>query len=334
MTINVEIPVEEFKKDILVKFVNSNGSRFFCRMYEEEGQTLITNYEQIKKSYKLKLNSDAFSLTRKVNDEIRFRIDSEGEIIDSSQMSIIKSSNSYKIAIVLESPHRSEYNFSYKYYAKRPANGKTGQNIEKSLSEVMFWAKIFKDIILDINSYEIDKPIKRFFKSLGTSLKQDFKSVVKALMKLKEINEENLEKFFSVIGYKFDEEKEAEFRKYIIKSLNVECIDIIVINRVCYQTSLGSYYDGELNSVIRNNVFKTLWKEPAFIEDFNKILISWKPDIIINSSTKIIDKVLKSDFSEELKELIENFNCEKKALLFKSNHPGIESITESLEKID
>lgn len=73
------------------------------------------------------------------------------------------------------------------------------------------------------------------------------------------------------------------------ENLAQEEINIIVMNRIPYQTSLGSYYTGALDGYIRSTIFLEMWKNNLIKTDFLNRLSECvnEKDLIINACTKL-----------------------------------------------
>ncbi|MEX3743551.1 hypothetical protein [Lysinibacillus xylanilyticus] len=254
MGVELIIPIEELKKSIRVNLKKSESTNFLLAFKEQDGQTLICSFDnkmgKKKEIQVLKLNNDVFSLNRKVKDQLRFIITPTGEIYDSSVKNLENIDNSLKILMILESPHKDEYYYSYGYYSIRPANGKTGKKIKKHIKQV--------------------------------------------LSNIKKLNEAN--------SFEYCE-------KYI---------EIVIMNRICYQTSLGSYYSEKLRKPLRNNIFKVLWEEENIQKDFKERLLKQKVHLVINACTKEVDE---DDcyFSNFILDVLKKNN--RNTLLFESRHP-------------
>ncbi len=280
----LELPVEELKKTITVNLRESRGTSFFTAINGQKGQSLISSVNTNKISGKefqiVRLNNEVFSFNRKVKDQLRFIIDSQGDIFDSSQEELKSEKESLKVLIILESPHRDEYNYSHAHYSNRPANGKTGEKIKKHIVTTQFLAQI-----LDENKVK----------------KKSIKELIELLIETIKI-------------------KDIEFYLKNKTSANYKGkIEITVMNRICYQTSLGSYYSGELIKPIRNNIFKALWNEQIIQNDFEMRLLKQPADIVINACTNEVDKNQNVNFSTYILNILRRnkLNCS----LFEASHP-------------
>ncbi len=91
----------------------------------------------------------------------------------------------------------------------------------------------------------------------------------------------------------------------VLNDINVELIKLnkglidkyylIISNPVPYQTSLNYFIGGELNSDLRNKVWRKIWdkkgKDKYFIKKkFEDKIIKYKPDLIINACTGGVDQ--------------------------------------------
>lgn len=324
MSIKLSIPIEEFARDLDIIIRESSGTDFLREIEQEVGQTLITKRSTENKTKKevYYLNKEVFSLERKVKDNIRFRINiAEEELVDGNEIVLSEKQDSYKIAIILESPHRDEYNYSYKYYAKKPANGLTGINIENSIFDFKFW-----QILSDEKSVANLINNKKKFKNILESTSENIILGTKALFK-------NDEESYLKLGRKYGmvDDQKLEW-DYLTKNFCKENIDIYVVNRICYQTSLGSYYKGGLIKPIRNSIFKNMWLNNEIRSDFYNRLFGIKPDLIINSSTKEVDKK-NYDFTTEIIKKIKEESALHNVKLFISNHPSSGLISNNLKRI-
>lgn len=72
-------------------------------------------------------------------------------------------------------------------------------------------------------------------------------------------------------------------------NLDQKELDIIVMNRIPYQTSLGDYYKGKLDKYIRSTIFLAIWKKKSIKKDFCDRLSKYAndDDLIINACTKL-----------------------------------------------
>ncbi|WP_294396970.1 hypothetical protein [uncultured Clostridium sp.] len=99
-------------------------------------------------------------------------------------------------------------------------------------------------------------------------------------------------------------------------SLNNGDYNLIIINPIQFQTSLGSLYNKGLNRNLRNKVWKKIWKiidskKCIVQEDFICRLNSYNPDLIINACTY------------ELKKSVKKLLDDKTIISYGINHPAI-----------
>mgnify|MGYP004520562413 FL=1 len=99
-------------------------------------------------------------------------------------------------------------------------------------------------------------------------------------------------------------------------SLNNGDYNLIIINPIQFQTSLGSLYDKGLNRNLRDKVWKNIWKiidSKKYIvqEDFICRLNSYNSDLIINACTY------------ELKKKVKGLLDDKTIISYGINHPAI-----------
>lgn len=318
------IPIEELKRTIEVDLRKSTATDFLREIKKEKGQTLIERSTINKKTKKeeMYLNNEVFSLNRKVEDNIRFRINiTEKEFVDGNIEKISHENDSYKIVIILESPHRDEFNYSYKYYAKNPANGRTGINIEKSIFDPEFWRILSDKDSKSLNKLNKNKTIKHY-------LEGAYENLILLKKAFFEKDEESILTLANNLGLTDKMELDLD---YLFEIFGKEIIDIYVVNRICYQTSLGSYYNGKLLKTVRNNIFKKMWSSKEINDDFYNRLFTIKPNLVINSSTKDVDENNYS-FTEELVEKINNKPDLDYLELFISNHPSSGLLSNSLKK--
>lgn len=333
MSIILKIPVEEINDCIIVQMRKSRGTDFIKNIESEEGQTLIFKKLSNKKNNQevYILRKSVFSSKRRVEDKIRFRITKDG-IIDGNEFDLNTEPGNVKIVIILESPHKHEYNYSYKYHARYPASGSTGDNIEDSLRDIIFWSVICQFEYKEDGLTDISK------KLLMSFLKKPKQTLQKIKDSKKENSDKSINELLQFLGINLQGIilEDSPLNNTLIDEFFVgKNIDIIVVNRICYQTSLGSYYESGLIKPLRNGIFKGFWKNDYFSNDFYNRLFEWNPDIIINASTKDVNKINGQEFNDELGNKIKKKNekLNKEISLFKSNHPGIEPMTNSIEKI-
>ena len=89
-------------------------------------------------------------------------------------------------------------------------------------------------------------------------------------------------------------------RGHLQESLNLECIqgmDLLLINAIQYQCSLGSPTD-----VYRDKIFRAAWSDGGMADFIGRVAAAWRPsDVIVNCCTKGSD----SEVHEPLRLLVE-----------------------------
>jgi hypothetical protein len=105
------------------------------------------------------------------------------------------------------------------------------------------------------------------------------------------------------------------------KKLAIGSYNLIIVNPVPYQTSLGSLYKG-LNEPIRNAIWQALWNIDAVRNDFFNRLDSYSPSLIINACTGGKDpRGLKSRVQKEILKHYPYNN--QNPVIVKTYHPAI-----------
>jgi hypothetical protein len=101
--------------------------------------------------------------------------------------------------------------------------------------------------------------------------------------------------------------------------------DVLIVNPVQYQASLGYVIDKKLNTGIRNNVWKIIFNETQI--EFSNRLVEYEPSVILNFCT--------SDLKPELKRVLNIFFKQyPNTQFFEGSHPCIWNRIFSFKKIN
>lgn len=96
-------------------------------------------------------------------------------------------------------------------------------------------------------------------------------------------------------GDKFNTQFIKLLNNYLSSKINKTSYDVYLVNAIRYQTSLGM---SPICSLLRDYVFKDMWNNLGFADDFKERINILKPDVVINAVTKnlkqLVDKVIKS----------------------------------------
>ncbi|MBM7699349.1 hypothetical protein [Kurthia huakuii] len=209
------------------------------------------------------------------NEQLKMKVNIRNDSLEINEVVDIKSEAAYvpEILEVLNESPFFEKKADYYEFKVNPFQDcfKVHDRIVNNAS------KNSKRYIIILESPHIDEyELKENKYKKGTLLTTD---VLKPLKAANGETGKNLENLFSIFKF-LTNQKDFEY---------------VLINRVNYQTSLGSFLGNKKNTypIIRDNIFKKIWRAEKVQEDFmnrlNNFLEVDKEVIIINASTTAVD---------------------------------------------
>ena len=112
-------------------------------------------------------------------------------------------------------------------------------------------------------------------------------------------------------GDKFNTQFIKLLNNYLSSKINKTSYDVYLVNAIRYQTSLGM---SPICSLLRDYVFKDMWNNLGFADDFKERINILKPDVVINAVTKNLKQLV----DKEIKSTLQGNRC----LFNASKHPS------------